>query len=99
MWIYLFNSSEEDEEQEWSEEDLSDADRSWAELARSYSKQLKKKLRREEREYDGEDSDSDTPTIGASDADYETDTETEEYESGELCWDTIYLHWDGRCRH
>ena len=83
--IFYFHCSSEEDDADWSGEDLSDNDRSWAELARSYSKQLKKRLKREEREY-GDDSDSDTPTIGASDADYETDTETEEYENGKGAW-------------
>ena len=82
MNYFSYTHSSEEEECWLDEAELSDADISWAELARNYSKQMKKKLRRDDNNEEISDSDSDTPTIGGSDADYETDTETEDYEEG-----------------
>lgn len=73
----FLSCSSTDDELDWSDDELSDPDVSWVELARNYNKQLKR--RRERRSSgDADESSTETETVGGgSEADYDTDTETE----------------------
>ncbi len=94
VFTFYFPSST-DEELQWDEDD-SDDEHSWADLARSYTRQLRKSYnkqrRTQQRRRDDEDMDSDdteTGTVGASDADWEmedTETEKESDDGGRQYW-------------
>ena len=96
--IFLHSSETESDENEieWSDEELSDGDTSWAQLARQYKCIQKQEVRKAERaarraaraaalgeQMGDEESSTDSETACESDDDWDTESETEKESEGE----------------
>ena len=98
-YVSFLHSSEtesDENEIEWSDEELSDGDTSWAQLARQYKRIQKQEVRKAERaarraaraaalgeQMGDEESSTDSETACESDDDWETESETEKESEGE----------------